>query len=132
MSHRPSSLFASQSSSTSSSANLALQTRINQKRLELENLKQLRDLSAQLATQMSTLEEKLATLRDGTEAVSEVLKNWSNVLGVLSMVGKELPKVVGGDELSASNEGAMPGTLVRIPAQVMDEKAGKNGDEPAG
>lgn len=81
---------------------------------------------------MSTLEEKLATLRDGTEAVSEVLKNWSNVLGVLSMVGKELPKVVGGDELSASNEGAMPGTLVRIPAQVMDEKAGKNGDEPAG
>lgn len=81
---------------------------------------------------MTTLEEKLATLRDGTEAVSEVLKNWSNVLGVLSMVGKELPKVVGGAEASASSEGAMPGTLVRIPAQVMDEKAGKNGDEPAG
>ena len=61
---------------------------------------------------MSTLEEKLATLRDGTEAVSEVLKNWSNVLGVLSMVGKELPKVASG------SEGALPGTLVRIPAQV--------------
>lgn len=61
---------------------------------------------------MATLEEKLATLRDGTEAVAEVLKNWSNVLGVLQMVGKELPKVVpreDGQEL--------PGTLVRIPMQ---------------
>lgn len=60
-------------------------------------------------------------LRDGTEAVSEVLKNWSNVLGVLSMVGKELPKVAGG------SEGALPGTLVRIPAQV----EGKNEDGSA-
>jgi DASH complex subunit DAD2 len=33
----------------------------------LENLKQLRDLSAGLAGQMQMLEEKLATLSDGTE-----------------------------------------------------------------
>lgn len=44
-----------------------LAARINEKRAELENLKQLRDLSAGLATQMQTLEEKLLMLSDGTE-----------------------------------------------------------------
>lgn len=44
-----------------------LVARINQKKAELEGLKQLRDLSAGLATQMQTLEEKLSTLSDGTE-----------------------------------------------------------------
>ena len=45
----------------------ALAARIAAKKSELENLKQLRDLSGALATQMGALEEKLATLRDGTE-----------------------------------------------------------------
>ena len=87
---------------------------------------------------MGTLEEKLATLRDGTEAVSEVLKNWSNVLGVLSMVGKELPKVISPDNEDASGsssrtvkEGTLPGTLVRIPAREVaggvDEERGLDG-----
>jgi DASH complex subunit DAD2 len=44
-----------------------LLARIKEKRTELDNLKQLRDLSAGLASQMQTLEEKLATLADGTE-----------------------------------------------------------------
>ena len=47
-----------------------LLARINEKKLELENLKQLRDLSAGLAGQMQMLEEKLATLSDGTEGVT--------------------------------------------------------------
>jgi DASH complex subunit DAD2 len=45
----------------------ALVARINEKKVELENLKQLRDLSAGLAGQMQMLEERLATLADGTE-----------------------------------------------------------------
>lgn len=44
-----------------------LLSRISEKKAELENLKQLRDLSAGLAGQMQMLEEKLATLSDGTE-----------------------------------------------------------------
>ena len=47
-----------------------LLARINEKKAELENLKQLRDLSAGLAGQMQMLEEKLATLSDGTEGRS--------------------------------------------------------------
>lgn len=47
-----------------------LLARINEKKAELENLKQLRDLSAGLAGQMQMLEEKLATLSDGTEGKS--------------------------------------------------------------
>jgi DASH complex subunit DAD2 len=44
-----------------------LAARIAAKRSELENLKQLKELSEALAAQMGALEEKLATLRDGTE-----------------------------------------------------------------
>lgn len=46
-----------------------LVTRINEKRAELENLKQLRDLSGGLAAEMKALEDKLATLSDGTEGM---------------------------------------------------------------
>ena len=46
-----------------------LLARINEKKAELENLRQLRDLSAGLASQMETLEKKLATLTDGTEGL---------------------------------------------------------------
>lgn len=46
-----------------------LLARIAEKKAELENLKQLRDLSAGLAGQMQMLEEKLATLSDGTEGM---------------------------------------------------------------
>lgn len=65
---RHQSTLGSTSSSISSSAqSSALQHRINEKRAELDNLKQLRDLSAGLARQMEQLEEKLSTLANGTE-----------------------------------------------------------------
>ena len=49
-----------------------LVARITEKRTELENLKQLRDLSAAVAAQMQTLEEKLSLLSDGTEGLFSV------------------------------------------------------------
>src|ERR1700753_3023281 len=51
----------------SSGQSAALLARVNEKKAELEHLKQLRDLSAAMATQMEALQEKLATLADGTE-----------------------------------------------------------------
>jgi len=45
----------------------ALVARVNEKKAELESLKELRDLSAAAAGQMEALEQKLATLSDGTE-----------------------------------------------------------------
>lgn len=48
--------------------------RIEAKKTELEHLRQLRDLSAALAGQMEALEEKLRTLKDGTEGM---LHLWS-------------------------------------------------------
>ena len=54
-------------SASTSTQSSALQHRINEKKVELENLKQLRDLSAGLAGQMEQLEEKLGTLSNGTE-----------------------------------------------------------------
>lgn len=98
-----------------------LVARINEKKTELESLKELRDLSAGLAMQMQTLEEKLSTLSDGTEgesmissidnvtnlgsmlAVAAVLSNWHNVLRAINMascmhsfldLGRELLKIL--------------------------------------
>lgn len=81
----PSHYRTSNSTSTHSAQSSILQSRINEKKVELENLKQLRDLSAGLAGQMQQLEDKLATLSNGTEAVAAVLSNWHNVLRAIHM-----------------------------------------------
>ncbi len=104
----PSSHMRQQSTSGSlgvSSAGQSLQARVNEKRAELEELKQLRDLSAAVASQMEALEQKLATLSDGTEgddalrlatrpfrgaadgptAIATVVANWHNVLRAINM-----------------------------------------------
>lgn len=48
-----------------------LLARINEKKAELASLKELQALSAGLADQMQQLEEKLATLTDGTEGMRQ-------------------------------------------------------------
>lgn len=83
---RPSGLGLGGSQNSQSSA---LQARINEKKGELESLRQLRDLSAGLAGQMQQLEEKLGTLSDGTEAVAAVMANWGSVLRAVSMASGE-------------------------------------------
>lgn len=88
-----------------------LAARIASKKAELDDLRELRDLSGVLAAQMQALEEKLSTLKDGTEgknsirchsyahsltciltrftAVACVLANWDNVLRAISMASCE-------------------------------------------
>ncbi|KAF8053808.1 DASH complex subunit Dad2-domain-containing protein [Lyophyllum atratum] len=101
----------------------ALVARINEKKQELENLIALRDLSANLASQMSQIEEKLSTLTDGTEAVAAVLSNWGAILRAISMASSifnpftERPETA--DDGFPKNEDGlpMPQTLVRLPMQ---------------
>ncbi|CZT41424.1 uncharacterized protein RSE6_01161 [Rhynchosporium secalis] len=122
----PSHLRQASTSGNSASAGQSpiLLARINEKKAELENLKQLRDLSAGLAGQMQILEEKLSTLSDGTEAVATVLGNWHNVLRAISMASMKLPKPKESEETEpedsqkkSDNEVALPQTLVRIPTE---------------
>ncbi|KAH8811905.1 DASH complex subunit Dad2-domain-containing protein [Xylogone sp. PMI_703] len=118
--------------STSGNSNTAsagqspvLLARINEKKAELENLKQLRDLSAGLASQMQMLEQKLQTLSDGTEAIATVLGNWHSVLQAINMASAKIPKPkdAEGTEEEIAAEGApesevsLPQTLVRIPTE---------------
>ncbi|CAD0013875.1 unnamed protein product [Aureobasidium pullulans] len=98
--------------STSNSQTSALQQRINEKRAELENLKQLRELSAGLAGQMEQLEEKLSTLLDGTQA--------------------HIAKPAQESESEAEAQLPLPQTLVRIPMQHVDQSEpaqSENGDD---
>ncbi|KUI58760.1 DASH complex subunit DAD2 [Cytospora mali] len=103
--------------SSSAGQSPALIARVNEKKAELESLKELRDLSAAVATQMEALEQKLATLSDGTEAIALVMGNWHNVLRAINMASSfvlaKLPKPQNDGEAAA----ALPQTLVRIPTE---------------
>ncbi|KAH0069662.1 hypothetical protein KCU96_g17272, partial [Aureobasidium melanogenum] len=101
--------------STSNSQTSALQQRINEKRAELENLKQLRELSAGLAGQMEQLEEKLSTLSDGTQAIATVLSNWHTVLRAIHMASAHIAKPQQDTEPEPDTDLPLPQTLVRIP-----------------
>lgn len=58
-----------QSISASGQQSSALTARIEEKRAELAHLRELRDLSTDVAAQMEALEQKLSTLSDGTEGI---------------------------------------------------------------
>ncbi|KAK3490660.1 DASH complex subunit Dad2-domain-containing protein [Neurospora hispaniola] len=114
MSAFPARGFSSMGASTTGQSP-ALVARVNEKKAELENLKELRDLSAAMATQMEALAQKLATLSDGTEAIALVLSNWHNVLRAINMASAKLPKPSAG--VQEPSEGDLPQTLVRIPTE---------------
>ncbi|KAI1388786.1 DASH complex subunit Dad2-domain-containing protein [Hypoxylon trugodes] len=98
-----------------------LQARVNEKKAELENLKELRDLSAAVAGQMEALEQKLATLSDGTEAIATVVGNWHNVLRAINMASAKIPTPRNTDDTTVKAEEdtsvPLPQTLVRIPTE---------------
>ena len=94
-----------------------LVARVNEKKAELTNLLQSRDLSGSLAKQMEELEAQLKVLSNGTEAVAVVLSNWNSVLRAIHMAGQGLADATrepstGDDAVPAQR---LPQTLVRIP-----------------
>ncbi|KAI8624030.1 DASH complex subunit Dad2-domain-containing protein [Xylariaceae sp. FL1651] len=97
----------------------ALLARVNEKKAELEDLKELRDLSATVADQMEALQQKLATLSDGTEAIATVLGNWHNVLQAINMASAKIPvpRAENGQSATEEPEVSLPQTLVRIPTE---------------
>ncbi|XWX00610.1 hypothetical protein V2A60_008631 [Cordyceps javanica] len=104
----------------SSSQQSALSARIEEKRAELEHLKELKELSGAVASQMEALEQKLSTLTDGTEAIAAVIGNWHNVLGAINMASTKLAKpepAPAGEEEQTDEGGPLPETLVRIPTE---------------
>jgi DASH complex subunit DAD2 len=114
----PSSRHSTFGASANPSHSTALQQRITQKRAELENLKQLRDLSGELATHMADLEKKLSTLRDGAESVACVLQNWEGVLSVIHMASSQAGKsLVPKAQSEEPQHTELPVTLVRIPVE---------------
>ncbi|KAK5997808.1 DASH complex subunit DAD2 [Cladobotryum mycophilum] len=108
---------APSSSLAAASQSPALVARIEEKRAELEHLKELRDLSAAVATQMEALEQKLSTLSDGTEAIATVVGNWHNVLRAINMASAKLAKPPTTEEAASEATEPLPQTLVRIPTE---------------
>ncbi|KAK5790956.1 hypothetical protein VI817_006265 [Penicillium citrinum] len=125
-SSRPTSMLPGGLRQPASQPSSALATRIAAKKAELENLRQLRDLSGTLAMQMQALESKITTLKDGTEAVACVLANWDNVLRAISLASRKASSLdeAAGPEVEDQRETRLPATLVRIPAEAT-EKVGE-------
>ncbi|KAI0485467.1 DASH complex subunit Dad2-domain-containing protein [Xylaria cf. heliscus] len=110
----------SNSNSQSTGQSAALLARVNEKKAELENLRELRDLSAAVADQMEALQLKLATLSDGTEAIATVVGNWHNVLQAINMASAKIPNPRPTEDSQTTNEepeAPLPQTLVRIPTE---------------
>ncbi|KAJ5159215.1 uncharacterized protein N7500_008866 [Penicillium coprophilum] len=109
-SSRPTSMLPGAGSSIRSSSqshqSSALSARIAAKKAELENLRQLRDLSGTLAIQMQALDNKISTLKDGTEGKAGGLYEPQS------------------DSKNVANPRNLPSTLVRIPAEP-HEKTGE-------
>ncbi|KAF3015678.1 hypothetical protein E8E15_001313 [Penicillium rubens] len=116
-----------QPSGSQSQQSSALSARIAAKKAELENLRQLRDLSGTLAIQMQALDNKISTLKDGTEAVAYVLSNWDNVLRAITLASNKaggLYEPMESDSKNVEkprNDARLPSTLVRIPAEPRDK-----------
>ncbi|KIV98007.1 hypothetical protein PV10_01701 [Exophiala mesophila] len=103
---RSSSAYNPGSSSSSTSASTShLQARISQKRAELAHLQSLRDSSATLASQLSVLETKLSTLKDGAQSVALVLANWDNVLRAIGMAASQVPQPTATSDPGQEEEG---------------------------
>lgn len=120
-----------------------LVARITEKRAELENLKQLRDLSAGVAAQMQTLQKKLSMLSNGTEglfqcfvhmpacangrstAVATVLSNWHNVLRAINMASSGF---IANLTVNRSTR-SLTYQTVKIPKAKTEEGKGKDVEE---
>ncbi|KAI1179646.1 dash complex subunit [Nemania sp. FL0916] len=112
----------SNSNMQSTGQSAVLLARVNEKKAELENLKELRNLSAAVADQMEALQQKLATLSDGTEAIATVVGNWHNVLQAINMASAKIPApsqqtAEDGQTTTEDSEVPLPQTLVRIPTE---------------
>lgn len=89
-----------------------IQQKIADKRAELENLTEVKNLTGSLTAQLKDLEVKLAAMSDGTESVALVLSNWQNVVRSVSLASLGLLKYSEDDYETGK---PMPETLVRIP-----------------
>ncbi|KAI9901646.1 hypothetical protein N3K66_003463 [Trichothecium roseum] len=104
------------SSSSSAAHSPALVARIEEKKAELENLRELQQLSAAVASQMEALEKELSTLSDGTQAIAAVVGNWHNVLRAINMASSKLAKTAA--PADGSEKDALPQTLGLVDKQV--------------
>ena len=96
----------------------SLQSKIEQKREELENLQELKKFTEILVKQLEQIEEKFATMADGAESVSLVLSNWKSVMNSVSLASLGLLKYSSKD---FKDSVPLPECLVRIKLDKDDE-----------
>lgn len=96
----------------------SLQSRIEDKREELENLQELKKFTGILVSQLEQIEEKFETMADGAESVALVLSNWKSVMNSVSLASLGLLKYSSKDFKESV---PLPECLVRIKLDKDDE-----------
>lgn len=89
----------------------SLQSKIEEKREELENLQELKKFTGILVTQLELIEQKFETMADGAESVALVLSNWKSVMNSVSLASLGLLKYSSKD---FKDSVPLPECLVRI------------------
>lgn len=88
-----------------------IQQKIEEKRVELASLSEIKRCTEDLNGQLGKLEEQLNNMCEGTESVALVLSNWQNVVRSISLASLGLYKY---GEKDYEDKKPMPESLVRI------------------
>lgn len=81
---------------------------LEEKRLELLNLNEIKRFTYLLQSRLQQLESSLELMADGTDAAALVLSNWQNVVKSVLLASLGLAKHADGEEVK------LPECLVRI------------------
>ncbi|EPX75258.1 DASH complex subunit Dad2 [Schizosaccharomyces octosporus yFS286] len=71
-----------------------LNSRIAEKEKEYASICKLRDISQEMSKKLELLAERLETLNDGSEAVSEVLQNWPTIFESIQLASQNTEALV--------------------------------------
>lgn len=89
----------------------SIQSKIEEKKEELQHLNELKNFTGILAAQLQQIEEKLDTMADGATSVALILSSWQNVVSSVSLASMGLLKYSSKDYETKT---PLPECLVRI------------------
>ncbi|ODV78060.1 DASH complex, subunit Dad2 [Suhomyces tanzawaensis NRRL Y-17324] len=93
------------------------------KRADLEMLQEFRQLTAELATNLELVGDKLEHMKGGTESVALILANWQNVVKSISLASLGLMKY---SESDYESRAPLPEALVRIKLDKEEQEEDTN------
>ncbi|KAI5951415.1 DAD2 [Candida jiufengensis] len=94
-----------------SKQNSAIYQKISEKRRNLEQLKQFKQLTEELNLNLDEISQQINKMKNGTESVALILQNWQRVIQSISLASLGLLKY---QQQQQKDDELYPETLIRI------------------